>query len=218
MGKLLRSFLFFGIFVGVNSLAWAGWESISATDFSLPAPPAQGSLLEQQDVQSMLTLQKTHRLNECSLARSQRFPSFLAFFGSSARLLSDAELSRITPLMNRVTKLTDKITGVFKDTYKRPRPYSSYPQIKPCIPLPGGSKSYPSSHASISSAEACLLAEIFPDRADAILKYGDHLGTLRTEVGVHYPLDVQAGKNLGHQICQALLADPGFQKELKQVK
>jgi acid phosphatase (class A) len=62
--------------------------------------------------------------------------------------------------------------------------------------------------------DACIMASVFPDRADQIMKYGDRLGTLRSVVGVHYPSDVAAGKILGEQLCKALLADPSYTKLL----
>lgn len=163
----------------------------------------------------MLDLQNRRTEADCALSERQQNPTFDAFYKNSG-LLTPQEYAKIQMPLMKASSVASKISEQFKDQFQRPRPYSDYSRLRPCIPPPGGSKSYPSMHAAVSMTDACIIASIFPDRAQQILAYGDRLGTLRTIVGVHYPSDVAAGKLLGEQICNALLADPSYTKLLPQ--
>lgn len=191
----------------------ADWTQISAKDFSMQDPPISESSVEKAEVDTMFDLQNRRTEKECALAEKQQSPTFDAFYRNSGLLTSD-EFAKIQRPLVQASSLASKISESFKNRYHRPRPYSDYSRLRPCIPPPGGSKSYPSMHATVSMMDACIMAAVFPDRADKILAYGDRLGTLRTVVGVHYPSDVAAGKILGEQICKALLADPSYTKLL----
>jgi acid phosphatase (class A) len=201
----------------ISTSSFAGWESMDQKQFTLPPPPQLHSAEEQADVQTMLQMQSQRTQKDCTLSQHQLSASFTVFFEPASGMLSKEELRRVSPFFFRISKFMDPIVQRYKSSYRRARPYDSYKQIKPCIQLPGGSKSYPSSHAAMGFVEACVLAEIFPDRADKIMKYGNYVGNLRTIAGVHYPRDVQAGKDLGQQVCEALLKNPEFQHDMAQL-
>jgi acid phosphatase (class A) len=63
-----------------------------------------------------------------------------------------------------------------------------------------------------------LLAELFPDRKDAILEEGRNIGWHRVEIGRHYPTDIYAGRTLAQAIVRELKANPAFQTDLAKVK
>ncbi|MBO9666078.1 MAG: phosphatase PAP2 family protein [Bdellovibrio sp.] len=191
----------------------ANWAQLSARDFSLQDPPVAGSSVEKAEVNTMFDLQNRRSEEECAMAEKQENPTFGNFYRNSG-LITPEEFAKIQNPLMKASDLSGKIAEEFKDQYDRPRPFRTYSRLRPCIQPPGGNKSYPSVHATISMTDACLMATIFPDRAQQILAYGDRLGTLRTVVGVHYPSDVAAGKLLADQICKALLADPSFTKLL----
>jgi acid phosphatase (class A) len=193
--------------------AQADWTQISARDFTMQDPPVADSSVEKAEVDTMFDLQNRRTEAECAMAEKQQSPTFDAFYKKSGLFTADEYAKIQRPLM-QASSLASRISEQFKDHYHRPRPYSSYSRLRPCIPPPGGSKSYPSMHATVAMVDACIMASVFPDRADQIMKYGDRLGTLRSVVGVHYPSDVAAGKILGEQLCKALLADPSYTKLL----
>ncbi len=193
----------------------ADWDKINTGVFTLPPPPKAGSSQELNDVDQLLKYQNANRSADCQLAKSQQSPGFRTFFGPTANILSAQETARIEPIMIRIGRLVTKVTDQYKQQYHRPRPYDAYPEIKPCIPEPGGSKSYPSAHAAVAEAQACVLAKVFADRAQRILDYGEYLGRLRNIAGVHYPIDVQAGQDIGNQVCKTLMQDRSFVADLK---
>jgi hypothetical protein len=63
-----------------------------------------------------------------------------------------------------------------------------------------------------------ILAEIFPEKKERLLKRGLQVGEDRVIAGIHFPSDVAAGQKLGDAIADKLLADPQFNEALKQAK
>lgn len=210
-------FAFFLLFV--SAVASAQWNKIASSEFELDGPPKKGSAAYKADYAQLRELQ-AERDNDgadCKLARKQRFPRFDSFFAGPEELLSSEEAAVVKPLLDRVFTFTVRVAGYFKDEYGRERPYNVDPQIVPCAHKPEGATSYPSSHAAAATVGGCLLAQVFADRAEKITAHADYLGQLRVIVGVHHPSDVKAGQELGKAICERLLGESDFKKELKAV-
>lgn len=197
--------------------ARAAWQSLPPTDFSVPPPPAPGSPENAADFTTLLQLQADRSQADCDMAAAQKAPDFHSLYDGSG-LLSSSELSAVGPFMAEVTKLSDKVAGYYKKQYGRPRPYNEDSRVQPCADKPGGSTAYPSGHATDGALDACVLSQIFPDRAAKLAAYGKRVGDLRAIVGVHHPSDVVAGQNLAGQICSRLLQEGDFQSELSQVE
>ncbi|MBA4809243.1 phosphatase PAP2 family protein, partial [Brevundimonas sp.] len=102
-----------------------------------------------------------------------------------------------------------------KRGFTRPRPFVTEPAETCIAPEPwlAASGSYPSGHAALGWAWALVLAEMAPDRADAVLARGLAYGESRVICGVHYPSDVEAGRIVGAAMVAALKADPAFQAD-----
>lgn len=196
------------------SLALADWSKIPSGEFPVDPYPTVGSEEYAVDFDTLHRYQSSRNQSECALSRSQEIPSFDSFFGSNWDGLTKQEQQIARPLVEKVMKLTDRVTDFHKGRFKRPRPFNTDPRLKPCIEKPTGAKAYPSGHASKAAAGACVLGLIFPEKAEAIASYGAYLGELRVIVGVHHPSDVAAGQELGRDICQRLNQDPEFRAEL----
>ncbi len=80
------------------------------------------------------------------------------------------------------------------------RPSQIDPTIVPLFPVPGH-PSYPSNHATFTTARAEVLAYLFPTRAAAALALGTESGQSRLYAGIHYPMDIAAGSSLGHSVA-----------------
>ena len=78
--------------------------------------------------------------------------------------------------------------------------------------------SYPSGHSTRATVFALLLAEIFPDKHDALLAISRDIGWHRVEGGVHYPTDIYAGRVLGQAMVRELMANPAFRSDLAEAK
>jgi acid phosphatase (class A) len=197
--------------------ASAAWQSISASDFDVPPPPAPGSAGDKQDFATLFSLQASRTPQQCSVAASMPVPSFKSLYGPSG-LLSDAEMAAVEPFVDQVSMKVSAVTGVFKKEYSRPRPYNENKNIQPCADKPGGATAYPSGHATAGAVDVCVLGQIFPDRAQKLADWGQYVGELRVIAGVHHPTDVAAGQALAASICSWLLEQGDFNAETAKLR
>ncbi len=89
--------------------------------------------------------------------------------------------------------LTDNHVEILVSTIKRP--------------------SYPSGHSTTNHVWAHILGDLFPDHRDAFFKRAYEIGMHRTLAGVHYPSDVEAGKEFAAVIYAQMEKNPAFDKE-----
>src|SRR5690606_30392641 len=101
-----------------------------------------------------------------------------------------------------------------------------FPADSPCPapPAHGYSPSYPSGHATVGAMMAILLAQMVPERHEALFALGWELGEDRVISGVHFPSDVEAGRILGTVLVGVMAQDARFradfaaaQRELRAV-
>jgi membrane-associated phospholipid phosphatase len=92
--------------------------------------------------------------------------------------------------------------GKFAYWYLRPNMLD--PTIVPLFPVPPF-PSYPSNHSTFSTAQAEVLAYLFPTRADAIRAVGKEAGDSRIWAGIHYQMDNVAGVALGKSVADVFI-------------
>ncbi len=212
----MRSLLIQVLLVFLALPAAAEWSKTPSKHFEIAEPLPLTSIEISKEIETLLAHQKSDRKEDCAVARDQLHPSFHVFFEDFAPL-DGQDISRFEPLIEKVIKFTTRVATYHKNQHKRPRPNQADKRIKPCIATPGGQKSYPSSHAAAGMSSACVLAHIFSDQSEELLNYGKYLGDLRFIGGVHFPSDVVAGQELGSQICNFLLEDSDFLKDVEAI-
>lgn len=102
----------------------------------------------------------------------------------------------------------------------------SAPAPAPAAPLPPAdspctapvaatlySPSYPSGHATVGVMMAILLAQMVPERRDALFAQGWDYGEARIISGVHFPSDVEAGRILGTMLVGVMQQDARFRRD-----
>ena len=77
---------------------------------------------------------------------------------------------------------------------------------------------YPSGHSTAGTVMALVLAEMFPEKRDALLAIGRSIGWHRVMLARHYPTDVVARRVLAQAIVRELDANPQFQHDLAAAK
>jgi membrane-associated phospholipid phosphatase len=92
-----------------------------------------------------------------------------------------------------------------KFTYWYIRPPQLDPSIIPLFPVPNF-PSYPSNHATFSTTRGEMLAYLFPQRADFAHALGKEGGDSRVWAGIHYPVDLVSGNQLGQSVVQKFIA------------
>jgi hypothetical protein len=91
-----------------------------------------------------------------------------------------------------------------KFQYFNPRPGQLDPLVKTVIGLPNF-PAYPSGHSTFSAAGATVLSYFFPNGSSSFTAMADEAGISRVYGGIHYPTDVQRGKEHGGRIGDAVV-------------
>ena len=199
-------------------------EKPSSLALLRPAPKSD-SLEAKRDKEisdKLLTLQGTKRW---ALAREDAniyFPKAADIFSCALGInISKKETPHLYTLLRRTLTDAGYSTEEAKKAYKRERPFMQ--NHKPiCTPedekILRQDGSYPSGHTALGWAWALILAEIAPQKADAILARGMAYGESRMVCNVHWQSDVDAGRTMGSAIVAVLHANSAFQKDLQQAK
>ncbi len=100
----------------------------------------------------------------------------------------------------------DTLIAITRDKveYDMPRPGKVNPQMTLLIEEPD-SPSYPSGHAAFGSAASDVLCFFFPNECTRWCELGYEVGASRLWAGVHFPQDVNAGRELGNQVAEQFI-------------
>ena len=191
----------------------------------LPAPPDTTSMAFFYDIERHQwgkSLRATARGRQAASDADQS-PAALASQFSEA--FGQTITKEATPELFRLVELLDSDCGnatyTVKKKYLRKRPYVQFNETT-AIPAseakyrPTGS--YPSGHSATGWGVALVLAEINPDRQEAILLRGYEIGQSRVIAGYHYQSDVDIARLAGSAAIARLHADEGLQKQLTKAK
>lgn len=111
-----------------------------------------------------------------------------------------------------MTKVVDDVKAA---GYQRQRPHQRDPGVRPSLSIEGhGSNAWPSGRAAATRVWAGVLADIFPERSDALVLAARRSAHLRVIGGVHYPTDLIAGYRLADAFLAKLRASPLYQCRL----
>lgn len=101
-------------------------------------------------------------------------------------------------------KVLIKLTDELKDHFKRPRPYWMTSDIVPLDGTEKGSWSYPSGHATGAYLIARELGKRYPHLLDGLMALANEISLSRVKTGVHFPSDIEGGKDLAYLISEKI--------------
>ncbi|HTP28680.1 MAG TPA: phosphatase PAP2 family protein, partial [Anaeromyxobacteraceae bacterium] len=186
----------------------------------LPPPPEKGSAalaLDKEVMSSSLRIRDS-RWNQATADADLSFPNAPGAFSCALGApITEKDTPHLYRLLNRTA--TDALVGVSsaKKHYGRTRPFMSdgkpscTPADEPSLRQNG---SYPSGHSALGWAWALVLAEISPDRQDAILRRGWAFGESRIICNVHWYSDVVQGRTIASVVVARLHAESAFRGAL----
>ncbi len=191
----------------------------------LPPPPEEGSAafaLDEVVSQKSLTLRGTPRWAVATQDAQLMFPEAAGTFSCALGIpISEGNTPHLYMLLRRTLADAGLSTYTAKNHYRRNRPFMMNaapictPEEEAKLRKDG---SYPSGHTAVGWAWALVLAEIAPDRTDAILARGRAFGESRMICNVHWHSDVVQGRFMGAATVARLHADPQFRADLKAAK
>jgi acid phosphatase (class A) len=192
----------------------------------LPPPAAEGSAIQAADDESRraaIALRDTARWKLAARDADNKFPNAVDAFACTLGIkISATETPHLNMLLRRSLSDAGLATNKAKDKYSRPRPFVVVDDKNICSPQDEArlrkSGSYPSSHAAIGWAWGLILAELAPDKADALIRRGYDYGQSRVVCGVHWQSDVNAGRLVAAAVVAQLHADPDFQAQFSAAR
>jgi acid phosphatase (class A) len=203
----------------------AGYLPLSESPDSLallPPPPAPGTAAMTADLDAhrdARALRGTPRWTLAAQDADLSFPNAAGTFSCAAgAAISESQTPYLYQLLRRSLADGGLATYAAKNRYRRVRPFaelkeeSCTPQEEARLATDG---SYPSGHAAIGWTWALLLAELAPDRDDAILARGYAFGQSRLVCGVHWQSDVAAGRVVAAGVVARLHAEAAFRADLE---
>jgi acid phosphatase (class A) len=191
----------------------------------LPPPPAEGSAalaLDEAVARADLALQGGARWKLAAMDADLTFPWAAGDFACALSApVTQADMPRLYQMLRRALSDAGASTGAAKTHYQRARPFmeNKEPTCSPAAQSDlAKNGSYPSGHTAIGWTWALILAEISPERSEAILARGRSFGESRLVCNVHWDSDVIEGRFLAAATVARLHADPTFLADLEAAK
>lgn len=182
----------------------------------LAPPPRPDSGEQAADLQQAREVVKTRTPAEAARARTDMTLSMASFAQAIGPFFQPEKLPKTQAFLVKIKKEIHAPLYRAKDYWKRPRPYQLDARL--AFGKPEESYSYPSGHSTVATVDALVLAELFPDKREAILAQGRQIGWDRVLTGYHFLTDVEAGRVLGQAFVHEMMTNATFQHDLAEVR
>ncbi|MFT3754356.1 MAG: phosphatase PAP2 family protein [Pseudoxanthomonas sp.] len=200
---------------------YLGIDDLPDSVMLVPPPPELDSFAARHDiaVAEEALASRPERRRQAIEDADVGFPQATLLFTCA---LQTKITERDTPNLYRLLRRsrTDAAASVdaAKDRYQRLRPFMVN-DAPICTPEKqqglAANGSYPSGHAAIGWAWALILAELAPDRADAVFSKGMQIGDSRIACNVHWRSDVDQGRFVAGAVVARLHGSQEFRADME---
>jgi acid phosphatase (class A) len=213
--KRLRAMVFVGLVAAASIFSSA--KEITLTYLApgrpdsrliLVPPPLLDSAEQEADMAEVAAIQRACTTNQAAIAFSEKKFSVFNFMPAIGDSFQPDKFPRTGTFFGRVQKDAAAAADAAKEYWN---PSLASGKLEKSF-------GYPSGHAAEGMVLALVLAELFPDRREAILAIGRDLGWHRLWIGRHYPTDIYAGRVFALAIVQEMKANPVFQHDLAEAR
>lgn len=185
----------------------------------LPPPPAEDSLRARTDivaVKAAIAADTPERYAQARWDDEHEDPSaFYAVIGGGFDL-------KALPATAAVLEAAQNDSGYAateaKAYFKRKRPWAVDASIKTCDPNDKPLAGYPSGHATMGYTVSLILAELMPEKAQALLDRAADYAFSRELCGSHRASDGEASHVLSVAVVAAMERKPAFRDQLAAAK
>jgi acid phosphatase (class A) len=181
----------------------------------LPPPSAPGSAEDLADRGVTDRAFATRPAGDIAKATQEEKFNAFAFAPLIGPGFQAEKLPHVAALFKEAERETKDAVDISKNYWKR---------VRPCPPESACSRNpehamkksfgYPSGHSSRATVDALLLAQLFPQDADALMQQARDIGWRRVVKGVHTPEDIYAGRVFGQALVSAMMSSPTMQHDL----
>lgn len=175
----------------------------------LPAPAPGGSAAEATELAALHQLIATTSPERLAQAKSDDAHEDPSIFDAVTGVKL-ATKPATWALLRTVENDADLTGNLAKTYFARTRPWGVDATLPNCDAGKGKKPitSYPSGHAVLGYSVGWALAQLMPDKAQAILARAQDYALSREICGVHFPSDVEASHVIGTVVAARLFADP----------
>ncbi len=179
----------------------------------LPAPFADGSDAQKSELAEIQRLYRTRSPERLLQAQwDDNHENAGIFAGVLGPKFDLAKLPRTAEFLALVENDQSVSANIAKRHFLRNRPWAIDPSLKACDYKPNANPltSYPSGHATLSFSVGYVLADLIPQKSEAILARAADYAYSREICAAHYPSDIAASHVLGTVVAVKLLASPSL--------
>jgi acid phosphatase (class A) len=206
------------VFAEEKAVPFTNAQEVNLVDL-LPPPPANDSAKTKQEVGQILSIQVTRTPEMEARAKADAEETIFRFADTvdNPKFMKE-NLPKFSAFFDRVLATEGAVVDPAKDVWKRTRPHLLYPDlIKPAVPL-SKSGSYPSGHTTAGTLMGVVLANMLPEKRDAIMARAWEFGWNRVIGGIHYPTDIEAGRISGITIAETIMQHEDYKTEFAAAK
>lgn len=182
----------------------------------LAPPPLIDSPEQVADMDEVRAVYHSANSNDMIAAYAEKRFSVFNFTGAVGTFFIESNLPKTSAFFKKVQSDAANVTDFGKEFFKRPRPFVTDPTL--ANGKLEASYSYPSGHSTETMVLGLVLADLFPEKHDAIIAHARLMGWHRVEIARHYPTDIYAGRVLAIAIVKQFKKSDAFQKDFEAVK
>ena len=183
----------------------------------LPAPPPEDSERAKAEIAEVLAVQTARTVATAELVKAYAIEGIEQFWPVLGATRSLEISPRAALFFERLMATEAAIVDPAKAAFARLRPHMVDDQVKPVVKRTT-SGAWPSGHASNGWMHAIILADMMPERREALFNRADEISESRIIGGIHRRSDVLIGRQAGSLIALTLLNNSSFRDELAPVR
>lgn len=174
----------------------------------LPPPPDVASAQARSDEAQVAAAVAGRSSTQLLEAQDESVRTVFFYAPSIGAGFTPERLPMTAEFFSRVGSDVKKLIDEAKAYWERPRPSG--------VQKPRGS--YPSGHAAFAAASAIVLAQLLPEKRDAIFTQARTFAENRIVLGLHYPSDIASGWTAGTLAAYVMMHDRAFERDFAVAK
>ena len=186
---------------------WQAWTLTDNSQFRAPEPPAYDSEEIQVQIETIKAVEITPTKTRTILFRGSIDGSYFDWLNSANKHIGERHWDHNPPRAALVYSTMsvasfDSIIACFdtKYAYWYIRPSQLDPTVQPRSGVPPH-PSYPAAATCNARASAEVLSGFFPEASETLSAAADSAKNARVWAGIHYPMDVEAGSDIGASVA-----------------
>ena len=169
----------------------------------LPPPPDVASAEERSDEEQVASAVAGRTHSETFAAEEESARTVFFYAPSVGAEFTAQRLPVTAAFFARIGSDVKALVDGAKAYWERPRPSGVQKRRG----------SYPSGHAAFAAASAIVLAQLLPEKRDAIFTQARTFAENRILLGLHYPSDVASGWTAGTLAVYVMMQDAAFRRD-----